>query len=179
MTNEELLELAKLTQTNFHNRRSMEWRLLLGYWTGLALVTYAIISGKASVSGVPLALTLCGFFALLLVMVFFCILPVQRGHALDQAFFHYYTRTLEGIQTERPTPTTAKLNRAWLAGQVLFSTLLTAFAMTLISNARNPNPEAPNHALQRTGSAVTPAASATPPPSPAEPGSGRASSAGR
>lgn len=41
------------------------------------------------------------------------------------------------------------------------------------------NPTGPNHALQRTGSAVTPAAPTALPSSPAEPSSGGASSAGR
>jgi len=39
--------------------------------------------------------------------------------------------------------------------------------------------EAPNQALQRTGAAVTPAAPTSPPPSPTEPSSGRASGTGR
>jgi len=42
-----------------------------------------------------------------------------------------------------------------------------------------PIHETPNRAIQRTGSAVTPAAASHPPPSPMRTGSGRASSAGR
>src|SRR6266511_1157832 len=51
MTNDELLELAKLNLQAFENRRGMEWQLLLGYWTGLGLVTYIFGSGTVSISG--------------------------------------------------------------------------------------------------------------------------------
>jgi hypothetical protein len=50
MTNEELLELAKLNLQAFENRRGMEWQLLLGYWTGLGLVTYIFGSGTVSMA---------------------------------------------------------------------------------------------------------------------------------
>ena len=40
------LELAKLYQTDFSNRRSLEWQLSLGLWGGLAAFAYAF-AGKA------------------------------------------------------------------------------------------------------------------------------------
>lgn len=140
MSDAELLELAKLSQASFHNRRAMEWRLLLGYWGGVVLIVFGVLSGKVSATSPVVFLISAALVLLVLVVIFFCILPIQRAHAADQQFFLYYTRRVEGIATEadRPTAKIICLNRAWTAGQILFSILLTLIAVTLVLGAAKP-----------------------------------------
>jgi hypothetical protein len=134
MTNQELLELAKLSQANIHNRRAMEWRLLLGYWGGIALIVFAVLSGKVSPAPPVLMMICIGLLLLLFVVVPFCILPIQRAHAIDQELFKYYTRRIEGVANEahRPKLDSIPVHRAWTTGQILFSVFLTLIAIVLI-----------------------------------------------
>lgn len=86
MSEVNFLELAKLSQANIHNRRKMEWQLLLGYWGGLVLVVFAFLSGKVSPTPFVLISTSIALGLLLLVVIFFCIMPIQRGHANRSGF---------------------------------------------------------------------------------------------
>jgi hypothetical protein len=134
MTNEELLELAKLNLQAFENRRRMEWQLLLGYWTGLGLVTYIFASGTVSISGVLLWVMVAALIAMLAVLITCCIVPIQKAHAIDHKFFVHYVRRIEGTAAaeDRPHPRKIRMYRPWLAGQSLFSPLLTIIAVVMI-----------------------------------------------
>jgi hypothetical protein len=134
MTNEELLELAKLNLQAFEDRRKMEWQLLLGYWTGLGLVTYIFGSGTVSISGVLLWVMVAALVAMLTVLITCCIVPIQQAHAIDHKFFVHYIRRIEGTAAEedRPHPRKIRMYRPWLIGQSLFSALLTIIAIVMI-----------------------------------------------
>jgi hypothetical protein len=134
MTNEELLELAKLNLQAFENRRGMEWQLLLGYWTGLGLVTYIFGSGTVSLSGALLWIVVVALVAMLTVLITCCIVPIQQAHAIDHKFFVHYIRRIEGAATaeDRPHPRKIRMYRPWLVGQSLFSALLTIIAIVMI-----------------------------------------------
>jgi hypothetical protein len=136
LTNQELLELAKINIQAFENRRSMEWQLLLGYWTGLGLVTYMFVSGSVMVSGTMLWVVAAVLIAMLAVLILCCIVPIQRAHAIDHKFFVHYIRRIEGAATaaDRPHPRKIRMYRPWLVGQSLFSTLLTAMAIVMIAS---------------------------------------------
>jgi hypothetical protein len=160
MSDVDFLELAKLTQANIHSRRTMEWQLLLGYWGGLVLIVFAFLSGKVSPTPFLLVSTSVGLVLLLLVVVFFCIIPIQRAHAIDQDFFVYYTRRAEGRATDAdiPDPNAPELHPRWTVGQIAFSVLLTAIAILLICSSR-PTPACehrvvraatPNQSVERT-----------------------------
>jgi hypothetical protein len=135
LTNQELLELAKLNIQAFENRRGMEWQLLLGYWTGLGLVTYMFVSGTVAISGPVLWVVVAALIAMLLVLITCCIVPIQRAHAIDHKFFVHYIRRIEGTASEedRPHPRKIRMYRPWLIGQSLFSTLLTVIAIVVIA----------------------------------------------
>jgi hypothetical protein len=134
MTNEELLELAKLNLQAFEDRRKMEWQLLLGYWTGLGLVTYIFGTGTVSISGVLLWVMVGALVAMLLVLITCCIIPIQQAHAIDHKFFVHYIRRIEGtaVAEDRPHPRKIRMYRPWLIGQSLFSALLTVIAIVMI-----------------------------------------------
>jgi hypothetical protein len=134
LTNEELLELAKLNLQAFENRRGMEWQLLLGYWTGLGLVTYIFVSGAVSISGIRLWIVEAALVAMLAVLITCCIVPIQKAHAIDHKFFVHYIRRIEGAATaeDRPHPRKIRMYRPWLIGQSLFSALLTIIAIVMI-----------------------------------------------
>jgi hypothetical protein len=162
MTNVELLELAKLNLQAFEDRRKMEWQLLLGYWTGLGLVTYIFASGTVSISGVLLWVMVAALVAMLTVLITCCIVPIQKAHAIDHKFFVHYIRRIEGAATaeDRPHPRKIRMYRPWLIGQSLFSALLTIIAIVMImaggkgkANAQKQEEEKPVPAASATNGA--------------------------
>ena len=138
--NSELIELAKLSQASFFNRRSMEWQLLLGFWAGMGLGTSAALTGSVILRGATLGVLIGAIVLLLVVVVVFCIVPIQRSHAMDKALFLYYTGQIEGISLVRPTRETVKCDRLWTVGQILFSVLLTTIACVLVVNRSTGSP---------------------------------------
>jgi hypothetical protein len=164
LPNHDLFELAKINLQAFENRRSMEWQLLLGYWTGLGLVTYIFVSGTLSVSGALLWVVVAALVAMLAVLIMCCILPIQKAHAIDHKFFVHYLRRIEGAATaeDRPHPRKIRMYRPWLVGQSLFSTLLTIIAIVMIAAGGKVKGEKNEEAKVAAGSVVTPSKSAAP-----------------
>lgn len=156
MSNQELIELAKLSQATFFNRRAMEWQLLLGYWTGIALTTAAVLSGSFSLPMWVRFALIAALWILLLVVWFFCIEPIQVGHAIDQAFYIYFTKRVEGASPDRPVAKNVKLNMRWFIGQVLFSALLTFIASVLIGSHMPTEKPASNQATEASPGARLP-----------------------
>jgi hypothetical protein len=160
LTRQDLFELARINLHAFENRRKMEWQLLLGYWTGLGLVTYIFDSGTMAISGPLLWVLVAALIAMLLVLITCCILPIQRAHAIDHKFFVHYIRRIEGTASEedRPHPRKIRMYRPWLVGQSLFSTLLTVIAIVVIAVGGNAKAEKEN-GTKAMPVAVAPAAS--------------------
>jgi hypothetical protein len=115
LSNQDLFELAKINLQAFENRRGMEWQLLLGYWTGLGLVTYIFGSGTVSISGALLWVVVAALIAMLAVLITCCIVPIQKAHAIDHKFFVHYVRRIEGTATaeDRPHPRKIRMYRPW------------------------------------------------------------------
>jgi hypothetical protein len=135
LSNQDLFELAKLNIQAFENRRSMEWQLLLGYWTGLGLVTYIFVSGTLQIPGALLWVVVAALVAMVVVLITCCIVPIQKAHAIDHKFYVHYLRRIEGTATteDRPHPRKIRMYRPWLVGQSLFSALLTIIAIVMIT----------------------------------------------
>ena len=126
------LEIAKLTQANFLDRRKVEWQLLVAYWTTLILVTSTVLTGSVIAKGAILCLLLLGLVILLVLVAYFCIVPIQQAHAIDKAFFLFHLKSAEGITAARPDPVAVPIDLRWTIGQILFSGILSAFASVLI-----------------------------------------------
>lgn len=126
------LEIAKLTQASFLDRRKVEWQLLVAYWTALILVTSAVLTGSVIAKGAVLCLLLLGLGIFFLLLLYFCIIPIQQAHAIDKAFFLFHLKTAEGVPITRPDSVAVPIDLRWTIGQALFSGVLSAFAGTLI-----------------------------------------------
>lgn len=139
MSSPDWLELAKLQQANFHDRRIMEWRVLFGYWSSLGLAVFAVLGSDVRLSALAAILLLSLMFLLLPVVVVCAILPLQRSHAQDRAFLLYYIRRAEGVEPipERPVPEKCPRHALWTTGQILASTLITLVAMILVWGAQD------------------------------------------
>ena len=128
------LEIAKLTQASFLDRRKVEWQLLVAYWTALILVTSAVLTGSVITKGTVLCLLLLGLGIFFFLLLYFCIIPIQQAHAIDKAFFLFHLKTAEGLSTTRPDHVAVPIaiDLRWTIGQALFSGVLSAFAGALI-----------------------------------------------
>ena len=136
MNNQELIELAKMAQANFHARRTIEWQLLLAYWGGLGLVVAVILANKSVMSVNGLLAIRCAMIALLFIVFFFCIIPMEGANATDKKLFHYYQHRIEGLDSGLTRPNdkdVAPIDRRWTLGLTLFSLFITLTALILIS----------------------------------------------
>ncbi len=76
----------------FSESAQVEWELLLGYWGSIALIVAAFLSGKVIVDRLAVRIVEFCVLGLLPVMIWCCILPLQRKHAIDQSFFRVLSK---------------------------------------------------------------------------------------
>src|SRR5204863_4900059 len=109
---------------------------LLGYWGTVGLIVFGFLSGKVSATELAVRVTQGTLVVWFFVMVIFCIWRLQRGHALNKAFLRYYMDCIEGVpDAKRPVRTDVPLDLTWMAGQILFSLMLTLLAIILVGSA--------------------------------------------
>ena len=120
------LEIAKLMQASFFDRRKLQWQLLLAYWTTLVLITSAVLTGSIIAKGAILCVLLSGLVFLLVTIVYFCIIPIQRALDIDSAFFLFHLNKAEGISIDRPIPDKVTVDLRWAIGVSLLSALFSA-----------------------------------------------------
>lgn len=90
------VELAKMSQESFLNRRSYEWKVAFGLWTAIGLITFfAIEHADEFDSGLVFSLGIC------YVLIGTCWLilwqfPLRLAFEKDQEFKHYYMTCAEG-----------------------------------------------------------------------------------
>jgi hypothetical protein len=90
------MDLAKMAQDSFFNRRVYEWKIAFGLWAGIGALTYFVISNKDKLAGFdPHSL---GWIYLCFAAVWFVfwLIPLRRAFEGDKLFKHYYMWRAEG-----------------------------------------------------------------------------------
>lgn len=141
------LELAKLAQTSFEDRRRYEWRISFSLWIAIGSVGYWFSQASAANS-------LSGFW-----VVLSCAAPffhywshhnIARAHSIDKTQRHYW---LDRCDTSGPPPKKSLTDlihdaesapiesgqNAWIWMQVAFTILLEVAVLSLLLS-REPSP---------------------------------------
>jgi hypothetical protein len=174
-TTDQWIELAKLAQQNFQNRRALEWKLAFGFWTAIASLTAVFLLNKLDrPSDFPSMLAACYGVAWILSLLCW-MLPLQIAHAGDKAYWLFYLDKAQG--GNKPAPGDAKtlsdnLRRLtanswlWLVGQAAFTLVFLslswyaiAFIVPAPSSGQAPVP------VDADRVALTPALISSPSPS--------------
>lgn len=88
------IDLAKISQTSFHNRREYEWKVAFGFWTAIGLFTYFCIEHAGSLK--DLTWWIFGFYILIwLLWVFLWQWPLRLAFEEDKAYLLYYMHRAE------------------------------------------------------------------------------------
>ena len=93
------IEMARLAQGSFDERRRYEWQVNLSLWAALGLLVYACIKENISVFDSTCGAYLFGGIVLIFYLVFHFM--VSRGHAIDKSWKHYYLGRAEGAASEK------------------------------------------------------------------------------
>ncbi|HVS35899.1 MAG TPA: hypothetical protein VMS17_09975 [Gemmataceae bacterium] len=142
----EWIELAKICQSNQHNRRAMEWKLAFGLWTGIGAFTAAFFLGhKYELPTWPWWFRwaiLGAYLALFLVVIFCWQLAMHLAYLGDHRWFIYHMQKARGEKDAKPPeqipfcscfrwfPTYQWTwnSRLWMVGECMITFILLALS---------------------------------------------------
>jgi hypothetical protein len=147
------LELAKMSQESFFNRRSYEWKVAFGLWIAIGAITYIGIEKAASLG--PTTPSRLGwlYVAIAVSWIFFWQWPTRLAFMDDKDFKHYYMHMAEGREARWPPDQPKSWRRVvcildengrwvcswramgWAAGQTLFTIAVLIGSWIAVSGA--------------------------------------------
>lgn len=142
------IELAKLAQQSFFNRRELEWKLSFGFWAAIAAVTSAFFSGKLSTIYAHTPCILASAYLLLFVLTIpFWHLPLQKAHGGDKKYYFYYLKRARGIEDpsfREKKGTWVDVDKWWFCGHLVFTAFFLVVSWYLITQIAIPSINAEN-----------------------------------
>ncbi len=161
------VSLAESAFASFKDRRELEWKLAFGFWAAIAVFTSACIAVPQPKVPKHLPTMLGGVYLLLFLTATFCfLLPVQRAHFDDKAWWKYYLRMAqwngkkslpsEPINGENMRPAKngiGELTRiwSWYCGQVIFTAVFLTLSWATIAtihSTKEATEDTPRQALR-------------------------------
>ena len=98
------LELAKLAQQSFENRRSYEWKVAFGLWTGIAAFTYFSVEHLGPLSA---SAQLGLLIAYIIIGILWCAVwqpSLRAAFDRDKDWKHYYLHRAENRPEDKCDP---------------------------------------------------------------------------
>lgn len=95
------VDLAKLAQESFFNRRQYEWKIAFGLWTSIGLWTSAALA-KSEKLDLMSCHVMVIYVAIALTWLFFWLVPNWRASEQDKLWKHYYMNKAEGEASQQP-----------------------------------------------------------------------------
>ena len=131
------VDLAQIVQTAFDGRRTAEWKIKFGFWSGLGLAFYAVDQRDYMLRDNWVFWTFIAMVALVFVIFIAFELAFQKANMTDKEWKHYYMGRAEGLETTRPeggpAPESA-LHTTWFWAYFLF-TFVLASALVVYATA--------------------------------------------
>ena len=140
LSRQDWIELAKIAQANFFNRREVEWKLAFSLWTGIGAFT-AIFVLKESVRFPPdsaiFGWPLWGLYAA--IWAIYCLVQsaVAQAHATDKSYLIYFTNRA-GARTHTNDPKDAgirDIHWRWLSFHAATTATFLILAWLVIQEA--------------------------------------------
>ncbi len=146
---ERWIELAKIAQQDFFNRRQLEWRLSFSFWTAIAAFTATFFVEYGVEKPECLCWIVSVYAAGFLLFAFWTYL-VQRAHWRGKRFWLYYMNMAAGWTTKAGDlidesgavkgDTTWQMNKPWFVAHVLFTLLLLVLSLIAIARLKPRQP---------------------------------------
>ena len=138
MTTEEkghYVELAKLCQRSFEQRRSYEWKIAFGLWGGIAVFTWFVVENADSLGGISLVWVSRAYVTVALVWLFLWQLPLHGANAQDKDWKHYYAKRAEGLDANQPAHSSRfrQIVKPWTWCQTLITALFLTLSYVLLT----------------------------------------------
>jgi hypothetical protein len=137
------VDLAKVSQESFLSRRSFEWKVAFGLWTGIGIWTHFVLS-NAGISTIPTQYSFqflgAIYLGIALVWLFFWQIPNRKAFEQDNLFKHYYMKHAEGRKPSYPLEVGywQMLRNPWTYGQFGFTVILLVGSYFTICYANHP-----------------------------------------
>lgn len=136
------LELAKIAQQSFFNRRELEWKLSLGFWAAISAFTWLFFS----VAGIQVptnftCLLGIGYVLLFILTIPFWHLPLQKAHGGDKKYYFSYLKRARGEDDfgfVEGKGTWKDVDKTWFFGHLVFSGFFLAASWMLITQVAVP-----------------------------------------
>jgi hypothetical protein len=144
--NPDWLELAKIAQQSFFNRREIEWKLSLGFWTAIAAFSWMFF--KVDCLYVPPCFGCWlgfGYLFLFILTIPFWHLPLQRAHGADKRYLNYYLKRARGIDDPKfreGNGTWEDVDKDWFYGHLAFTLFFLLLSWVVITQLAVPTLEA-------------------------------------
>ncbi len=132
---EKYIELAKLSQQAFEERRRFEWRLVFSIWMALGLIAYTAVTQDVFVP--PEALW--ALSGVLFVAFALYLNAVRRAHRIDKDWKHYYLDRAEDKETKRPKKESLSWLE-WIAPQILMMLVVLLLFVYAMSSVKPESP---------------------------------------
>ncbi len=140
------LELAKISQQSFFNRRSLEWKLSLGFWTSIAAFTWVFFSvDRITVPSHFSCVLAIGYLLLFALTIPFWHLPLQIAHAGDKRYYLHYIECTKGDCNkgfDKRKSSWEDVNKPWFYGHLVFSLFFLVFSWFVITQVAIPTAKA-------------------------------------
>ncbi|MCH8840529.1 MAG: hypothetical protein IH831_07605 [Planctomycetes bacterium] len=92
------MELAKLCQQSYDTRRSYEWKVMFGLWTGIGVFTWFVVQNNTVISGSTTTWIGIGYVCAFIVWLFSWP-SLHVSNAFDVTCRKYYQRKAEGLSS--------------------------------------------------------------------------------
>lgn len=136
------LELAKIAQQSFFNRRELEWKLSLGFWAAIGAFTWLFFS--VSDIQVPDHFTCIlgvAYVVLFSLTIPFWHLPLQKANGGDKKYYFSYLNRARGIEDSgfiEGKGTWKDVDHTWFIGHLVFSFFFLAVSWFVITQVAVP-----------------------------------------
>ncbi len=136
-------KLAEIAQSRLFDRRAMEWKLAFGFWSGIAVVTWAILQKcetlvSTAADSAQLSMIFgVAYLVLAAIVVALVLLPIQNGFAGDTEFFRHYMDRAQGRESSHPNDRAVRggwrpENHVWFWSQVLLTLTFLTISYVLV-----------------------------------------------
>lgn len=107
------IELAKIHQSSYQDRRALEWRLAFGFWTAIGAFTAAFFTLDTETMLPDWFDTTLKqiYFVLLAASIVFWQIPIHTAHGGDRKLLHHAVNMAKGVV--EPIPETATGIQFW------------------------------------------------------------------